>query len=668
MNKVFLPAAISLAIGLASQSTARTLTTSTESPAASSHNKLFKGKVSLNITKGEKLMAENKYEDAANVFRAELARNSKSVDATAGLGTALAMQFKLDAANEQFEKTLALDPTNALAHVGKALVAVNRLQSSNQTVIKNRESILSAAESDARMAISTDSTLPQTHYALGTILKEQGRLPDARTEFQSAVEADPEYSSAYTGLGHTALAENNTADAISNFRRAIELSSANSSAHYGLGEALLRQGSLDEAIKELNTSLYQFRNSAPVHLALGKAYEGQGNVDAALKEYERAALIKPEMKEAYSHMAALHIALGSQFQTSGNLVSALKEYRQAQLIEPQNAEPYMHMADMRETRGDTELAVAELRSGVELNPTDARLHQRIGESLLKLDKFDDAVKEFRTVLQSQPNNTACVDGLTRALYLKSQKQSQGSFIYSNDYETAEQTLQQAIRLRPQDLQLHLALAKLHAMSGKPVDLTKVGTPRTDAERISYAEALLAQNKFADAQQQMRDVVAHTNDPQQVAAVADLALMIKDLDSAEAAYNKAQSLGLNDRAARGLAAVAHSREDSNRGYRLANDLLRKKQLASAVDNFRQASFNNPRLADARFGLAEAERRLSPDSPPALRDSSVQYRAYVALSPNLPEKMRTKLAKRADQLDAKATKIEQKQKVATSGATK
>jgi hypothetical protein len=48
--------------------------------------------------------------------------------------------------------------------------------------------------------------------------------------------------------------------------------------------------------------------------------------------------------------------------------------------------------------------------------------------------------------------------------------------------------------------------------------------------------------------------------------------------------------------------------------------------------------------------------------------VQYRAYLALSPNLPEKMRTKITKTADKLDAKAVKIEQKQKVATSSVTK
>ena len=75
---------------------------------------------------------------------------------------------------------------------------------------------------------------------------------------------------------------------------------------------------------------------------------------------------------------------------------------------------------------------------------------------------------------------------------------------------------------------------------------------------------------------MRDVIAHTNDPQQVFAVGDLSLMIKDLDSAEAAYNKAQTMGSADPAARGLAAVAKGREDSAREYRLANDLLSKKR--------------------------------------------------------------------------------------------
>lgn len=622
------------------------------------HGKLFRGKVSLRLTRAENLLMQNKLDEATEAFRLEVKRNPRNVDAMAGLGMALALQFKIDGANEQFEKVLAADPANPIAHAGIAMSALNRLQSSSQTVINNRDAALREAEDHARTAVQQDAELQQAHYTLGRILQEEGKTADAYASYKQAATVDPTYSPAYSGLGLIDLKENRIAEATSNFQEAIKLNTANSTAHYGLGETYLQQGQVDQAIKELNISLYQFRNSAPVYFSLGKAYEAQGNTDAALKQYEHAVLIKPEMKEAYARMAALHVALGQQAEQKQNIVAALKEYRQASLIDPHLAQPYLRMADLRESRGDTELAIAELRSGLEVNPDNLILHQRLGDSLLKLDKYDDAIKAYQQSLRMQPDNRASLDGLTRAFYLKAQKETQSSFAFSNDYETAEATLQQAIRLHPTEMQLHLALAKLRALAGKPVDLSKLGTPTNDGEKIAYAEALLAQNKFAEATTLLKEVINHSTDPKQLMAVADLAVMIKDLDSADEAYKKISSMGYNDRATRGLASVNKIRQEAGRNVRLATDLYNRKQLSSAVDNYRQASFNNPKLPDARLGIAKSEERLSPKSPEALRDAAVQYRAYMSLSPNLPEKQRKRLEKHVSRVESKATKIERK----------
>ncbi|HEY9867592.1 MAG TPA: tetratricopeptide repeat protein [Candidatus Obscuribacterales bacterium] len=661
MRKVLLATSVSLLVALGVTGLS-SVCAATSKVAKNTTGRLFKGKVSYPVARAEDLLIQRKYEHAADLFREQIKRNPKDIDAVAGLGTALVMQFKLDGASEQFDKVLARDPANAIAHTGKAMVAINRLQSSSKAVIDKRAGLLMEAESEARLAVSNDPQFAPARYALGLALKEQEKNAEAYKAFQEAVELDPQYSDGYAGLGMIELGEDRLAEAMSNFRKAIELNPGNSTAHYGLGEALLRQGLVEEAIKELNISLYQFRNSAPVHLALGKAYETQGNIAAALKQYEHAALIKPELTEAYARMAALHIAQGKQYEAQKNTVAALKEYRQATLIDPHNPDPYLRMADLRERRGDLELAVAELRSGSELMPQNPVLHQRLGETLLRLEKLDEAIKEFETTLELQPGNVASSDGLARAFYLKAQKESPGSFLLSNDYENAEIALQRAIRLHPNDLRLRLALAKLRAVAGEPVDTTQVGTPQNDAERISYAEALLAQNKFSEAAEQMRDVISHTSAPQQLAAVADMALMMKDLDSAELAYKKAAANGQSDRARRGLASVARVREEARRHLRLGQDLARKKQLASAVDSFRLAMFQNPRQADARWGLAEALQRLSPDSPTALRESATQYKAYLALAKDLPAKVRAKTDKRIARIEARAFKLEQKTKVA------
>ncbi len=588
-------------------------------------SKVMKAKVERDVAMADSLMLKGKYSDAADLYRQAINRNSKNVPAIVGLGMALGKQFKLDGAEEQFDKALSLDSHNAMAHAGKAMVLVNRLQSSSMTVSKSRDSMLQQAESECKQALGIDPTMPEAHYNLGMVYKEQGRLDDASSEFKSAIQSDPQYSEAYSGLGMTKLAQASYAEAAENFKHAISINTGNSTAHYGLGKTYLKQGMVDDAIKELNTSLYQFPNSAPVQQALGEAYEAQGNTPAAIAAYQKSISIKPE-----------------------------------------NPEAYMHIADIREQRGDLELSISELRSGLAMMPTNPDLHMRIADESLRLEKLDDAISEYKTVLDSDPQNAQAAKGLIRGYYLKAQKDATGAFVLSNDYDRANQYIQQAINMNPNDMELRLAQAKLNAMSGKQIDLSTIGTPRNDGERVAYAEALLAQDKFDDARTQMTTVINNAQDAKQVFSVADLALMIHDLDDAEIAYKKGAAFPNGaDRAKRGLDLVAKARDAARQDLTLANDLARKKQLASAIDKYHSSIFGNPRVSDARLGLASTLERLSPANAADMREAAVQYRAYLALQPNMPVKEREKFQKKIDSDESKAYKLDLKEKAQARG---
>jgi tetratricopeptide (TPR) repeat protein len=432
----------------------------------------------------------------------------------------------------------------------------------------------------------------------------------------NAIRADKNYSDAYAALGLVQLERGRSAEAMSSFKQATALNTGNSTAHYGLGRAYLQQGMADEAIKELNTSLYQFRNSAPVHFELGKAYASQGNTVAAIKEFQETIRIKPE-----------------------------------------SASAYIKIAEIRENRGDVEHAIAELRSGRDLMPNNTELLQRIANNSLRLEKINDAIKDYESVLQTQPGNVAAVEGLTRALYLRAQKETTGAFIADNDYEAAEASIARAIQMNPNNLQLRLADAKLRSLSGKQVDLSIIGTPKNDGERVAYAEALLAQNKFAEATEQFNMLVNNANTSKSLAALGDLTLMIKDLDNAEHAFKKLATMqGGQNTAKRGLHLVAKARETTRQDLNLANDLARRKQFNSAVDKYHTAIFNDPRNAAARLRLAETLEKFFPQDSKALRESVMQYKAYESLTPGLPAKELERLHKVTARLETRATKIE------------
>lgn len=586
--------------------------------AAAATRHIYKGRISQGVASADRLMLKGKYDAAATTYRAAMKANPHDANAAVGLGVVLGKQFKLDAADQQLDKVLAKDPSNPGAHAGKALVMLNRLQSSSNTIRKNKDTILKEAESEAKKALDEDNGMPEAHYAMGMVYKEQGRLPDAMNELNKAIQLDKNYGDGYTGRGMIKIAMNNPGAATSDFKQAIRLNSGDFSAHYGMGQALLNQGQVDAALKELNTAQYQFPNSWPVRLALGKAFETQGNTVAAVREYQESIRIKPE-----------------------------------------NPAAYLGIANVREVRGDVEHSIAELRSGLELMPDNADLRVRIGEQSLRVDKFGDAIKEFETVMATSPGNSRAADGLTTAYYMKAQKETTGGYFGDNDFDNALAMVQKAVQMNPNDMRLRLAQAKLRALSGEPVDLAGLGQPQSDGDRVSYAQLLMAQNRFREAAVEMQTVISRAPNAKQTFAIADLALMTHDLDSAEAAYRKAASYpGSAERSRRGLGQVTKSRESARKNLTLATDLHNKRMTGSAVDTYHDAVFSNPRSSDARLGLAKTLESVSKPTPVQRREAAFQYRAYVSLTPTLAAKEQEKFLKKADKLDVKATRSEQK----------
>lgn len=582
--------------------------------------KTLRVRIEHDVVQADDLMLKGKYGDAESMYKQALQRNGKSVPATVGYGMALAKQFKLDGAKAQFEKALEMDPRNAMAHAGLAMVMYNSLQSSSQTVRANQDAILRNAEAECKQGLAIDPGMPEAHYTLGNVYRTQGRIDDALNEYKEAAKLDPEYSEAFAGIGLVNMNKGQWADAVTAFKQAIALSSGNSTAHYGLGRTYFKQGLYDEALKELNTSLYQHRESAPVRLTRGEVYNAQGNTVAAVREFQEAIRIKPETPEAY-----------------------------------------INIADIRENRGDLEDAIAQLRSGTELMPDNSALRGRIADLSLKLEKLDQAIKEYQKVLEVDPGNGMAAQGLTRAYYMKANKDANSSFFVSNEFETAKNSIDQAVKMNPNNMELRLAQLKLRIMMGEPVDLNSVAQPTNDGERIAYAEALLAQNRFAEADQQLGTVINNSNDPKEIFAVGDLSLMIKDLKSAEAAYKKANGMPGNEkRAARGLNLVAKAADGAKQDLTLASDLARKKQLGSAIDKYHSSIYENPRVAEARLGIGKTLEMLKPQQSKDVKEAIVQYKAYLALTPDLPPKEKEKWDKKLVKMQEKAFKLEQKEK--------
>ena len=83
--------------------------------------------------------------------------------------------------------------------------------------------MLSQAESECKLALQGDPGMPEAHYYLGMIYKDQGKYADSVNEFNDAIKNDPRYSEAYSGRGLAQLKMNDVTSAMESFKKACGL-------------------------------------------------------------------------------------------------------------------------------------------------------------------------------------------------------------------------------------------------------------------------------------------------------------------------------------------------------------------------------------------------------------------------------------------------------------
>ena len=149
-------------------------------------------------------MVKGSYAEAAECFKRMVDVKPDDVEALAGLGMALGRQYKLDEADQQFEKVLAIQPNNPVAHCGKAMVLLYRVEK-NELGTMSKIEALHAAGRECNKALDADTRVVEAHYLLGTVFKEEGRLDLAAQAFSGALRLE---SPICTGLQHAGFRAN----------------------------------------------------------------------------------------------------------------------------------------------------------------------------------------------------------------------------------------------------------------------------------------------------------------------------------------------------------------------------------------------------------------------------------------------------------------------------
>lgn len=308
-----------------------------------------------------------------------------------------------------------------------------------------------------------------THFNLGVALRGAGRTNEAIAEYRQAIRIKPEDAEVHNNLGVALGLVHHNEEAIAEYRTAISIRADYAEAHSNLGLALGKAGRNDEEISEYRTAIRIRPNYAYAHANLGAALGEAGKDAEAIEEYKTAIRLKQDL-------ADVHFSLGWVYARKGDRASALREYDTLRGLNQTKAKALMEFINIARhkpksllqkdlaaahinrgvelgSKGRTNEAIEEFRTGIRLDPNEVDAHDDLGLALYRNGETDAAIAEFRIAVRLKPTDADVHRNLGVALVNK----------HEDDQAIAE--LRTAIRLEPELAPAHFALGLVYLMKG-----------------------------------------------------------------------------------------------------------------------------------------------------------------------------------------------------------
>jgi len=288
-------------------------------------------------------------EMATAFFTERIQQAPQDADLLTARGNARLAAREFDAAIEDYNTALRLDPKNVNALVNRAVAWAD----------KNH---LDRALADVDHALQVDSQSAAALFLRGTILAESGQFNKAAADLSECLRICPEHAAALRNRSGLWLETHEFERAFADANRATEINAKNAAAFSNRGAALL----------------------------------GQGKVDAAFEDFNEAARLDPNDHQVYVHRANAWCHKGEFKQAIADLSTALK-------LHP-DANTYDLRGHARAEAGEIDPAIADYTQALKLDPADVKaLHSRSTAWMFK-HQYSKALDDVNEVLRRDPND------------------------------------------------------------------------------------------------------------------------------------------------------------------------------------------------------------------------------------------------------------------------
>jgi len=316
-------------------------------------------------------------------------------------------------------------------------------------------------------------------FLLGSVYRNQGASEKAAECWEQCLEINPDDAKAYDNLGRIAFQKGNYEKAKELWQKAFEINPKLERIYNSLGSTLTCLGSTEEAVKMFLKDIEVSERPVHSHFMLGMQYQLLKEYEKAKQCYETVIEMQPNYLNAYHGLGTVWALLGDKEKSKifmekfRNLkeveMKALKERDRKfdDLVSTRRnaAETYKDMGQFYYIHKDTRKAEVLLQRAATLNPEQSECRVLLASLYMQDGRLTQALECYEQITQIKPDN---VNSYNNIGMISFQLQR---------YDDAEKAFRKVIELEPKQSLGYRYLAFLYISTNK-----RLGEARELAEK------------------------------------------------------------------------------------------------------------------------------------------------------------------------------------------
>lgn len=265
----------------------------------------------------------------------------------------------------------------------------------------------------------------------------------AEQMFYLAQQINPECPICFYNIGNSLFSRGNYVRAIWCWEKTAQLEPTHPQIHYRIAQACWADGQLNKAKEHFLCELRKNPGHIDVLTDYGVFLLEQGQRAKAAEKFRWILELRPDCAVAMFY-------LGEICRLDGDLCEAMTWYSQAKMTESQLPGPRFRMAQILLWQNQPEGVAELLREEIKLACDDEQVMLSIGQMLIRLGEYNDALPCFLRVLDSNSEQGKAYFGISAIL------------MHRRDLEGCLQFLEHAIGVDVRVLSAYLGAALIHS--------------------------------------------------------------------------------------------------------------------------------------------------------------------------------------------------------------